>query len=109
MDWNFLKKDWNYALIGQKVALKEIKDSRYDIAEFLKVQIATNSEYIASHYGISKNPSTQNYIFVMNLFSDDLHGFLNRNYLDLDWELKIDSLLSMASGLENLHARNLVH
>ena len=37
--WNFTKQDWEYDLIGidNKVALKEIKDSRYDIAEFLKV------------------------------------------------------------------------
>ncbi|CAG8608432.1 10510_t:CDS:2 [Diversispora eburnea] len=37
VDWNFIKQGWEYRLIGRKVALKEIKDSRYDIAEFLKV------------------------------------------------------------------------
>ena len=33
----FIRQDWEYDLIGNKVALKEIKDSRYDMAEFLKV------------------------------------------------------------------------
>ena len=36
-NWNFINQDWEYDLIDYKIALKEIKDSRYDIAEFLKV------------------------------------------------------------------------
>jgi hypothetical protein len=35
--WNFIEQDWKYELIGCKVALKEIKDLRYDIAELAKV------------------------------------------------------------------------
>ncbi|RHZ69653.1 hypothetical protein Glove_281g32 [Diversispora epigaea] len=35
--WHVIKQDWEYDFIGFKVSLKEIKDSRYDIAEFLKV------------------------------------------------------------------------
>src|SRR6185369_42926 len=30
---NFNTRDWEYELIGYEVALKEIKDSRYDIVE----------------------------------------------------------------------------
>ena len=37
LHWNFIKQDWKYEPMGHKVALKEIKDSRYDITEFLKV------------------------------------------------------------------------
>ncbi|CAG8539696.1 3338_t:CDS:2 [Diversispora eburnea] len=36
MVWNFFKQDWEYPLPNYKVALKEIKDSRYDIVRFLK-------------------------------------------------------------------------
>ncbi|RHZ48170.1 hypothetical protein Glove_557g71 [Diversispora epigaea] len=39
-----------------KFALKEIKDSGY-AAEFLNIKIVNNNEFIASYYGISKNPS----------------------------------------------------
>ncbi|RHZ48180.1 hypothetical protein Glove_557g1 [Diversispora epigaea] len=35
--WNFNTQDWEYEFIGNGVALKEIKDSRFDIVEFLKV------------------------------------------------------------------------
>ncbi|RHZ84270.1 hypothetical protein Glove_84g134 [Diversispora epigaea] len=57
--WDFIEHDWKYYSISCKVALKEIKDFRYDIIEFLKV-INPKVKY----FGISKNPSTQNYIIV---------------------------------------------
>ncbi|CAG8508993.1 11649_t:CDS:2 [Diversispora eburnea] len=75
-NWNFIKQDWEYYLLGSKVALKEIKDSIFNIVEFLKVmKIANEHKYgsITKYYGISKNPSTQNYIIIMDLF-DGLYG-----------------------------------
>ncbi|RHZ84182.1 hypothetical protein Glove_84g133 [Diversispora epigaea] len=111
--WNFIKQDWENHFISSEIALKEIKDSRYDIAEFLKmlkmIKTVNNYEHIAIYYGISKNPSTQNFIFVMELFNDDLHKFLTKTFWDLGWESKIDILISISDGLEILHAKNLVH
>ncbi|RHZ86507.1 hypothetical protein Glove_50g46 [Diversispora epigaea] len=114
LHWNFINKKWEYNSIV-KVALKEIKDSRYDLLEFLKVIKAFNiydiydEIKITSYYGISRNPSTQNYVIVMELFSDDLHNFLTINCWDLGWETKIEILTSIACGLESIHAKNLVH
>ena len=34
--WNFNTRNWEYESVGGKVALKEIRDSRYDISEILK-------------------------------------------------------------------------
>ncbi|RHZ85763.1 hypothetical protein Glove_60g146 [Diversispora epigaea] len=109
-NWNFIKQDWDYRLIDKKFALKEIKDSRYDIAEFLEMIKTVNStEFIATYYGISKNPFTQNYIIVMELFDYDLHKFLTKTFWDLKWKLKINILFSIASGLESLHEKNFEH
>ncbi|RHZ84196.1 hypothetical protein Glove_84g52 [Diversispora epigaea] len=108
-DWDFIKQNWRYYLIGEKVALKEIKDSRFDMAEFFKAVTTVNNFNLAKYYGISKNPSTQNYIIVMNLFDDDLHNFLTKKFWDLGWETKIDILLSIAEGLGIFHQRNFVH
>ncbi|RHZ84005.1 hypothetical protein Glove_86g81 [Diversispora epigaea] len=108
-NWNFINQNWEYRLIGCKVALKEIKDSRYDIVEFLKVVKVVNHFVSAHYYGISKNPSTQNYIIVMDLFDNGLHDFLTKTFWDLGWETKLNILLSIAWGLESLHAKNLVH
>ncbi|RHZ84287.1 hypothetical protein Glove_84g4 [Diversispora epigaea] len=107
-DWNFIKQDWEYKLIGHKVALKEIKDSRIVIVEFLKA-ITTADECGTKYYGISKNPSTQNYIFVMDLFDGCLHNFLTKAFWDLDWVTKIMILGSIAECLEETHEKNLIH
>ncbi|RHZ84258.1 hypothetical protein Glove_84g142 [Diversispora epigaea] len=108
--WNFIKQDWENHFISSEFALKEIKDSRYDLAEFLKmIKTVNNYEYIVNYYGISKNPSTQNFIFVVKLFNDDLHKFLTKIFWDLGWETKIDILITISEGLEILHAKNLVH
>ncbi|RHZ84203.1 hypothetical protein Glove_84g114 [Diversispora epigaea] len=96
-EWDFIKQDWRYYLIGFRAVLKEIKVSRYSIVEFFKVIMTIYdylSEFIAFYYGISKNPSTQNYIIVMELFK---------------WEQKIDIIFSIVSGLGILHTENLVH
>ncbi|RHZ83952.1 hypothetical protein Glove_86g86 [Diversispora epigaea] len=108
-NWNFINQNWEYCLIGYEVALKEIKDSRYDIVEFLKVVKVVNHLVSAHYYGISKNPSTQNYIIVMDLFDNGLHDFLTKTFWDLGWETKLNILLSIAWGLESLHEKNLVH
>ncbi|RHZ84231.1 hypothetical protein Glove_84g46 [Diversispora epigaea] len=110
--WNFIEQDWKYNSIGVKVALKEIKDSRFDIVEFLKVmKIANKHEYgsIIKYHGISKNPSTQNYIIVMDLFDGGLHNFLTKKFWDLWWGSKIGISLSIAFNLSRSHEKNLVH
>ncbi|RHZ78853.1 hypothetical protein Glove_155g132 [Diversispora epigaea] len=101
-DWNFTKQEWDYDFEGIKVALKETKDSSY-IAEFLKViNIVNNNQYLAKYYGISKNPSTQGYIIVMDLFDGDLHNLITKKFWDLGWwELKLDILITIAWSLEN--------
>ncbi|RHZ84288.1 hypothetical protein Glove_84g6 [Diversispora epigaea] len=110
LGWNFIKQDWKYHLIGFTVALKEIKDSRIDIVEFFKlITTIFDQEYIPYYYGISKNPTTQNYIIVMYLFDGDLHDYLNKRFWDLSWASKIDILITIAWCLVSLHAENLVH
>ncbi|RHZ65782.1 hypothetical protein Glove_311g59 [Diversispora epigaea] len=77
--------------ICSKVALKEINDSRHDISKFLKevknLIIVNNIHFITRCFGISKNPSSQNYIIVMELLDihRDLHSgniLVNRDYSD---------------------------
>ncbi|RHZ80159.1 hypothetical protein Glove_139g113 [Diversispora epigaea] len=86
--WDLNKSEWDYSNVGDKVALKEIKDSKDDVSKFLKevqnIQLVSDLLYITICLGISKNPKTQNYIIVMELY--DATG-----------------------GLNNLHTKNLAH
>ncbi|RHZ78841.1 hypothetical protein Glove_155g105 [Diversispora epigaea] len=109
-NWNFIKQDWEYNLMGHKVALKEIKDSRIVIVQFLKAIRTRNEDGgFSIYYGISKNPSTQNYIFVMYLFDGSLDNFLTKTFWDLDWVTKILILGSIADFLVETHEKNLIH
>ncbi|RHZ65759.1 hypothetical protein Glove_311g16 [Diversispora epigaea] len=109
--WNFNKQVWEYHSAGNKVALKEINNSRNNVSEFLKevknIKIFDRHFYIASCFGISKNPLSQNYIIVMELYDDSLHKFLTKNFLNLRWKTKIDLLFTIAIGLCGLHDENL--
>ncbi|RHZ83918.1 hypothetical protein Glove_86g51 [Diversispora epigaea] len=107
-NWNFINHNWEYRLIGKRVALKEIKDSSYDTVEFLNVVKVVNNFATDHYYGISKNPSTKNYIIVMDLFDDDLHDFLTKTFWNLGWDTKLSILFSIAWSLEILHEKNLV-
>ncbi|RHZ86147.1 hypothetical protein Glove_54g15 [Diversispora epigaea] len=111
--WNFNKQDWEYHSAGNKVALKEINDSRYDVSKFLKevknLMIVYASLHITKCIGISKNLSSKNYIIVMELYDDSLHKFVKKSFLNLRWNSKIISLHEFATGLRYMHANNLVH
>ncbi|RHZ84268.1 hypothetical protein Glove_84g51 [Diversispora epigaea] len=109
--WNFNTLDWEFDLVNHRVALKEINDSSYDVVEILRVYmtVALHSECMTKYYGISKNPSTQNFIIVTELFDNDLNDFLTENFWDLGWETKIDILSPIVQGLLSLNEKDLVH
>ncbi|RHZ86082.1 hypothetical protein Glove_54g151 [Diversispora epigaea] len=111
--WDLNELDWDYSNVGDKVALKEINDSKEDISRFIKeiqnTKIVSDSLYVTLCLGISKHPSTQNFIIVMELDDNVLHKFLTTNFWKLNWEIKIFLLYNIAGGLNNLHKKNLVH
>ncbi|RHZ65768.1 hypothetical protein Glove_311g24 [Diversispora epigaea] len=111
--WNFNKQHWEYCYADNKFALKEINDSRNDISEFLKeiknIMIVKHFHYITKCIGISKNPSSENYIIVMELYDDSLHKFITKNFMNLRWKTKIDLLYDIVIGLGRLHTEKLVH
>ncbi|RHZ82333.1 hypothetical protein Glove_109g208 [Diversispora epigaea] len=96
------------------VSLKELKDYRHDVLKFIKVikNIANDGFYhycITRFFGISKNPSTQNYIIVMESFDDTIHSFLSDLFLKIEWKSKIKLLYQIILSLGFLHENNLVH
>ncbi|RHZ85015.1 hypothetical protein Glove_73g39 [Diversispora epigaea] len=112
MYWDFNQQNWMYCS-NKEVVLKEINDSRNDISKFLKevnnLMIAKNWLFITRCIGMSKNPSSQNYIIVMKLYNDSLNKFITKSFLNLRWKSKIYLLYSIATGLRSLHVKNLVH
>ncbi|CAG8448444.1 10116_t:CDS:2 [Diversispora eburnea] len=109
--WDFIKREWKYNS-SSVVALKELKDYKYDISEFIKaikeIEIS-DYEYVTKFFGISKNPSTQNYIIVMESYDDTIHSSLSDIFLKIGWLPKKRLLYQIIEGLNILHENNLVH
>ncbi|CAG8650468.1 10448_t:CDS:2, partial [Diversispora eburnea] len=79
------------------VALKELKNYKYNILEFIKAikDITIDwfySSCITGFFGISKNPSTQNHIIVMESCNNTIHSFLSDVFLKIGWESKAELL-----------------
>ncbi|RHZ65771.1 hypothetical protein Glove_311g27 [Diversispora epigaea] len=94
-----------------KVALKEIYDSKNDISKFLKEVknlITTDLCCVTKCYGISKNPSSQNYIIVMKLYDSSFHKFIT-SATSVQYSVEGWCLETVAYGLISLHAKKLVH
>ncbi|RHZ82489.1 hypothetical protein Glove_109g205 [Diversispora epigaea] len=98
------------------VVLKELKDYRYDILEFIKAikEVIDNFDtYYPTKYksiGISKNPSTQNYIIAMRSCEVTIHSCLSESgfVLKIGWISKTDWLHQIIEGLDALHENNLI-
>ncbi|RHZ82537.1 hypothetical protein Glove_109g228 [Diversispora epigaea] len=96
------------------VTLKELKDYRIDVLKFIKaIKDITidwfNSSCFTRFFGISKNPSTQNYIIVMESHDDNIHSFLAGIFLKIGWEPKTELLYQIIESLNILHENNLIH
>ncbi|CAG8439742.1 6494_t:CDS:2 [Diversispora eburnea] len=96
------------------VALKELKDYGYDIFKFIEAirNIAIDGYYsscITRFFGVSKNPSTQNYIIVMESQDYAIHSFLSDHFLKIWWGSKTVLLRQIIENLNTLHENNIVH
>ncbi|RIA94786.1 kinase-like domain-containing protein, partial [Glomus cerebriforme] len=61
-------------------------------------------------YGITQDPNTKNYMLVLDYAKHgSLRNYLNTNYDKLSWRNKIYNLWSIASGLDEIHAKDFVH
>ncbi|RHZ71335.1 hypothetical protein Glove_259g34 [Diversispora epigaea] len=115
---NYMTDEQDYEVCDSedcgKVTLKELKDYKYNILTFIKViKNIMNAGFYSScttrFLGISKNPSTQNYIIVMEPCDTTVQDYLSNWSLDTLWTLKLDLLHEIIQGLNALHENNFVH
>src|ERR1051325_9042076 len=61
-------------------------------------------------YGITKDPKTNNFMMVMEYAKHgNLRQFLNNSFNSLDWNCKLEYLMSIALGLAEIHEKGLIH
>ncbi|RIB11646.1 hypothetical protein C2G38_2202874 [Gigaspora rosea] len=99
------------------VALKVLKDSSNINSGFLKelqniVEIQPNSSVrkLVQCYGVSQDPNTNNYIFVMSYMSHgSLNQYLSSDFKNITWKMKINFLRDIVTGIKWIHENKIIH
>ncbi|CAG8456242.1 654_t:CDS:2 [Acaulospora morrowiae] len=76
-----------------KIILKVLKDSQNINSAFIKelhniakTQPNSPKRYVVHYYGVSQDPITKNYIFVMDYMKNgSLHDYLSKNFDEIKW------------------------
>ncbi|RHZ46202.1 hypothetical protein Glove_629g16 [Diversispora epigaea] len=114
--WNIHRKKME-RIGNYRVALKSLNDSQNITTEFLnefknnlKCQQGASSTIILC-CGITQDPETKNYMFVMPFMEGgNLRNFLKSKFSKLTWKDKLNNLLWISSGLHHMHDEsNLIH
>ncbi|RIB13045.1 hypothetical protein C2G38_2199002 [Gigaspora rosea] len=99
------------------VVLKVLKDSYNINTAFLKelqniVKIQPNSDIrqLIQCYGVSQDPNTNNYIFVMPYMSyGSLNEYLSNNFKNVNWHMKRRILREIVTGIKWIHENKIIH
>ncbi|CAG8520774.1 16463_t:CDS:2 [Funneliformis caledonium] len=87
-----------------KVALKRYNDSQNInenfLAQFYDFHRSLNGGSIADCFGITKDPSSSNYMFVMKYYDDsDLYSYIEESHGNLDWKDIITTLWGLSTEI----------
>ncbi|RHZ87838.1 hypothetical protein Glove_29g164 [Diversispora epigaea] len=96
----------------QSVCLKSLDNStnKKDFLQEIKNQLKLRGKKSIAIYGITKNPTDNEYMMVMNYAEfGSLRKLLNNKFEELTWEKKSSILLNIVYGLKNIHKMDLMH
>ncbi|RHZ73030.1 hypothetical protein Glove_233g24 [Diversispora epigaea] len=116
-DWldGFIKsniQDVWYRNGKQGVCLKSLGNptNTNDFLQEIKNQLKVRGKNSIAIYGITKNPTENEYMMVMNYAKHgNLREVLNNNFKKLTWQRKSYILLEIVVGLTNIHEMGLIH
>ncbi|CAG8515679.1 637_t:CDS:2 [Dentiscutata heterogama] len=99
------------------VVLKVLKDSSNINSAFLKelqniVESQPNSSIrrLVQCYGVSQEPDTNNYIFVMTYMSHGcLTEYLSNHFTNITWKMKQSLLRDIVKGIKWIHENKIIH
>ncbi|GBC18965.2 kinase-like domain-containing protein [Rhizophagus irregularis DAOM 181602=DAOM 197198] len=115
--WNSENNQWKRGKKSDEtypVVLKCLHNSQDITVEFLnEIEthiIATNSHYVTRCHGFTKDPESNNFMIVMEYVENgSLRQYLNNSFNSMKWDEKMDILRHIASGLDDIHKKGLIH
>ncbi|PKY29477.1 kinase-like protein [Rhizophagus irregularis] len=101
---------------GDVVAIKKVLNSqelnKYFLNELKSLYQCYDSkfEYIIKCHGITKDPMTKEYMFIMKYANGgDLHNYLREKFVEITWNKKLHILWRISDGLQTIHEKDFVH
>ncbi|GES81064.1 kinase-like domain-containing protein [Rhizophagus clarus] len=96
------------------VVLKKLvdsKDNEFKVLNELKIFYQLPSKiFVCDYFGVTQDPVTEDMVIVMPYYnSGDLIRYINNDFYNISWYKKLNELLSIAIGLENIHKANIFH
>src|SRR5436309_761309 len=66
---------------------------------------------INKYYGITQHPITQNFMIITSYYEqgDLTHYILTNDFFKISWTNKLNKLVSIATGLKNIHYKDIMH
>jgi serine/threonine protein kinase len=71
--------------------------------------IYNKDSLINVYYGITQDPITQDFMFIMPYYNSDLMHFINKGFYNISWYDKISKLQNIIDGLAGIHKVNIIH
>ncbi|RHZ59649.1 hypothetical protein Glove_362g50 [Diversispora epigaea] len=98
----------------QKIVLKRLNNSSNNNVNWfhevaLSFTLDNTAQFLAKCYGLTKDLSTQDYMLVLNYYTNDLRHFLKDKYHSLTLLQKYDIICDITCGLYGIHSQNIVH
>ncbi|RHZ85863.1 hypothetical protein Glove_59g2 [Diversispora epigaea] len=96
----------------QSICLKGLDNltNKNDFLQEIKNQLKLRGKKSIAIYGITKNPTDNEYMMVMNYAEyGSLRKLLNNKFEELTWGKKSSILLNIVDGLKNIHKMGLMH
>ncbi|RHZ43783.1 hypothetical protein Glove_856g45 [Diversispora epigaea] len=98
----------------QKIVLKRLNNSKSNNVNWfqevtLSFTLNKTSVFLAKFYGLTKDPTTQDYMLVMRYYQNDLRHFLKDNCQSLSLLQKYNIIYLIAFNLNNFNRQNIVH
>ncbi|RHZ73560.1 hypothetical protein Glove_230g184 [Diversispora epigaea] len=110
ISWDSQRKIWKR--LQQDVCLKSLNTftNKGGFLQEIKHQLKFRGIWAIAIYGITKNPTENEYMMVMQYARyGSLRKMLNSRFKELTWENKIKSLYYIALGLAKIHEIGLMH
>ncbi|RHZ59673.1 hypothetical protein Glove_362g49 [Diversispora epigaea] len=98
----------------QKIVLKRLSNSNNNNVNWfqevtLSFTLDNTSTFLSICYGLTKDPTTQDYMLVLKYYQNDLRHFLKDNFHSLTLLQKYNIIYEITWNLNRIHSKNIVH